>query len=284
MLGGASLAAEAAGVSRALAAGDLDDARRLAPRAVRPDPARLDPAGLARTAVESVAENTCDVIVAPLPWGGAAGALPAWSAYRAVNTLDAMVGHPACATANFGWAAARLDDVANVAPARPTGVLAAACAPVAGGQAAALRVMRTFGPEHPSPNAGHCEAAFAGALGLRCGRYQRVRGRGRKERPQHLGDGRVPLAADIRRAVRLSRAGPGRRGGRGRSRRRAVAVPEPVPGPHRQTTEAHPPPVGAHHKYPIAHRHRLSERPLHEKTAPAERLQDRTGLDGCGRA
>jgi adenosylcobinamide-phosphate synthase len=204
VLGAASLATEAERLARALESGDVAAARARLPSLCGRDPARLDPAGLARAAVESVAENTCDAVVAPLLWGGATG-LTGLVAYRAVNTLDAMVGHRSPRYRDFGWASARLDDVANVAPARLTGVLAAACAPVAGGHpAAALRAMRIFGARHPSPNAGHCEAAFAGALGLRLGGANVYEGE-TEERP-HLGDGRAPCAADIRRAVRLSRA------------------------------------------------------------------------------
>ena len=113
VLGGACLAAEAAEIgSRALAAGDLAAARRRLPAAVRPRPRRADAAGLARAVVESVAENTSDAVVAPLLWGAVFG-LPGLLGYRAVNTLDAMVGHHTPRYARFGWAAARLDDVAN---------------------------------------------------------------------------------------------------------------------------------------------------------------------------
>jgi adenosylcobinamide-phosphate synthase len=124
--------------------------------------------------------------------------------YRAVNTLDAMVGHRDMRYERFGWAAARLDDVANLVPARLTAVLAAALAPAVGGSGrAALRTVRRDGAAHPSPNAGRCEAAFAGALGVSLGGtnvYQ-----GRPERRGTLGDGPPPGAADLDRAIRLSR-------------------------------------------------------------------------------
>ena len=204
VLGAASLANEAERLAREIESGDVTAARARLPSLCGRDPARLDAAGLARAAVESVAENTCDAAVAPLLWGGAAG-LTGLAAYRAVNTLDAMVGHRSPRYRDFGWAAARLDDVANVAPARLTALLAAACAPVAGGRPApALRAVRAFGARHPSPNAGRCEAAFAGALGVRLGGANVYAGIP-EYRPQ-LGDGRAPCAADIRRAVRLSRA------------------------------------------------------------------------------
>ncbi len=129
----------------------------------------LDEAGLARATVESVAENTSDAAVAPLFWGAVAG-LPGLLGYRAVNTLDAMVGHRSPRYARFGEASARLDDVANWIPARLTAALTVACAPLAGGSASgALRTWWRDGAAHPSPNSGRCEAALAGALGLRLG-------------------------------------------------------------------------------------------------------------------
>ncbi len=204
VLGAASLATEAERLALALESGDVAAARARLPSLCGRDPARLDPAGLARAAVESVAENTCDAVVAPLLWGGAAG-LTGLVSYRALNTLDAMIGHRSSRYRDFGWAAARLDDVANVAPARLTGLLAAACSPAVGGRpAAALRALRAFGARHPSPNAGRCEAAFAGALGVELGGTNVYEGVA-EDRPR-LGDGRAPRAADIRRAVRLSRA------------------------------------------------------------------------------
>jgi adenosylcobinamide-phosphate synthase len=204
VLGGASLAAEASAMSRALAAGDLDGARARLPALCGRDPAGLPAAELARATVESVAENTCDAAVAPLLWGGVFG-LPGLLGYRAVNTLDAMVGHKTSRYARFGWAAARLDDVANLVPARVTGLLAAALAPVAGGSGRrALRTLYRDGGAHPSPNAGRCEAAFAGALGVRLGGTNVYRGEA--ERRGALGDGPPPAPADIDRAIRLSRA------------------------------------------------------------------------------
>jgi adenosylcobinamide-phosphate synthase len=115
-----------------------------------------------------------------------------------------MVGHKDMHYAKFGWAAARLDDVANLLPARVTALLSVALAPVAGGSGRrALRALRRDGGAHPSPNAGRCEAAFAGALGVRLGGTNVYRGQA--ERRGTLGDGPPPAAADIDRAVRLSR-------------------------------------------------------------------------------
>ena len=168
------------------------------------DPHGLDDLQISRAVVESVAENCGDAIVSPLVWG-AAGGVPGLLAYRAINTLDAMVGYRSPKLARFGTASARLDDVANWLPARLTAVLAAACAPVVGGSSAtAWRIARRYGSRHPSPNAGHCEAAFAGALGLRLGGANSYDGVA-ESRPE-LGEGRAPEAADIERAARLCRA------------------------------------------------------------------------------
>jgi adenosylcobinamide-phosphate synthase len=204
VLGGTSLGRAATRMRRHLAAGDLAAARAALPALAGRDPHALDAAGLARATVESVAENTSDAVVAPLLWGAVAG-MPGLLAYRAVNTLDAMVGHRSPRYARFGWAAARLDDAANWLPARLTAVLTVGCAPLVGGSPrAALRAWRRDGPAHPSPNAGRCEAAAAGALGLRLG-GRTVYGDRTEDRPT-LGNGRPPAAGDIRRAIRLSRA------------------------------------------------------------------------------
>jgi adenosylcobinamide-phosphate synthase len=202
--GAASLAAEGERIGAALAAGDLPAARAALPSLCGRDPAGLDAAELARAVIESVAENTSDGAVAPVLWGAVIG-LPGLAAYRAVNTLDSMVGYRSSQYARFGWASARLDDIVNWGPARLTGLLAVACAPVAGGSpAAAWRAMREYGGRHPSPNAGRCEAAFAGALGVRLGGANAYSGV--TERRPWLGDGRAPGPADIARAIRLSRA------------------------------------------------------------------------------
>jgi adenosylcobinamide-phosphate synthase len=203
VLGGTSLARAATALQRHLDDGDLPAARAALPALAGRDPRDLDAAELARATVESVAENTSDAAVAPLFWGAVAG-LPGLLGYRAVNTLDAMVGHRSPRYERFGWAAARADDVANWLPARLTAALTVACAPLAGGSAAgALRAWRRDGAAHPSPNAGRCEAALAGALGLRLGGRNVYAGR--VEVRPGLGDGRRPAAADIGRAVRLSR-------------------------------------------------------------------------------
>jgi|SRR5450756_177204 len=203
VLGGASLGAEAAAIARLLEAGDLAEARLRLPALCGRDLDGLDAEGIARAVVESVAENTCDAVVAPLAWGAACG-LPGLLGHRAVNTLDAMIGHHSPRYERFGWAAARLDDLAAFGPARLTALLAIAAAPAAGGSARrGLRVLRRDGGKHPSPNAGRCEAAFAGVLGVRLGGAN-VYG-GRTEVRGTLGDGPPPGPRDIRRAVLLSR-------------------------------------------------------------------------------
>jgi adenosylcobinamide-phosphate synthase len=204
VLGGTSLAREGQAMGEALESGDVEAARARLPHLCGRDPAALDTKELARATVESVAENTSDAAVAPLFWGAVLG-VPGLLAYRAVNTLDAMVGHRSPRYANFGWAAARVDDAANWVPARLTGLLTAACAPLVGGSPrATYRVLRRDGARHPSPNAGRCEAAFAGALGVRLGGVNVYESRV-EHRPE-LGDGAAPEPPDIRRAVRLSRA------------------------------------------------------------------------------
>jgi adenosylcobinamide-phosphate synthase len=204
VVGGATLGREAAAMASRLRAGDVDGARERLPHLCGRDPSALDAAGLARATVESVAENTSDAVVGPLVWGALLG-VPGLLGYRAVNTLDAMVGHRSPRYARFGWAAARMDDAANLLPARLTAVLATALAPVVGGRPrAALRAWRRDGRKHPSPNAGPVEAAFAGALGRALG--GRLSYGGRVEDRPLLGDGPAPDVDDVARAARLSAA------------------------------------------------------------------------------
>jgi adenosylcobinamide-phosphate synthase len=219
--GARSLHHEAERAVVALAKNDLECARNVLPSLCGRDPAGLDFGEIARAVIESVAENTSDAIVAPLLWGAVAG-LPGLAAYRAINTLDAMVGYRSPRYLRFGWASARLDDAANWVPARVTAALTIAAAPLAGAPpsssgpapgdgrsasgpaASALRAVLRYGGRHPSPNAGRCEAAFAGALGVRLGGTNVYDGVA-EDRPE-LGEGRTPEPADVRRAIRLSRA------------------------------------------------------------------------------
>ncbi|MGV9304365.1 cobalamin biosynthesis protein [Nonomuraea sp. NPDC003727] len=199
VLGGTTLAREGVHMAEALEADDLAAARARLPHLCGRDPRGLEAPELARATVESLAENTSDAVVAPLFWGAVAG-VPGLLAYRAVNTLDAMVGHRSPRYERFGWAAARLDDVANYVPARITGLLAVLAAP---DRRRALRVLLRDGHRHPSPNAGRCEAAFAGALEVTLGGTN-VYGSRVEHRPE-MGDGPKPEVRDIRRAVRLTR-------------------------------------------------------------------------------
>ena len=201
--GGTSLGRTGDQMAALLDAGDVEDARTLLPSLCGRDPAALDSAGLARAALESVAENTSDAHVAPALWA-AAGGVPAVLVYRAANTLDAMIGNRSPRYIRFGWAAARFDDAANYVAARVTALLVAACAPLVGGSPAeALGSWRRDGGRHPSPNAGVVEAAFAGALGVRLGGPTQY-AHELEIRPT-LGEGRKPEIADLKRAVRLSR-------------------------------------------------------------------------------
>jgi adenosylcobinamide-phosphate synthase len=204
VLGGRTLRKESRIMAEQLDRGDLTAARARLGHLCGRNPQGLGEPELARATVESVAENTSDAVVAPLVWGAVAG-LPGLLAYRAANTLDAMVGHRNTRYARFGTAAARLDDLLNLLPSRLTGLLTIAAAKTAGGDPReAKRIWRRDRNDHPSPNAGQCESAMAGALGVRLG------GRnvyfGRVETRPFLGDGPRPAAEHLRRAARLSGA------------------------------------------------------------------------------
>ncbi|WP_458085473.1 cobalamin biosynthesis protein [Streptomyces malaysiensis] len=200
VLGGTTLGREARAVGDALAAGDLEAARERLPHLCGRDPQALDGPRIARAVVESVAENTSDAVVGALVWG-AVGGVPGLIGFRAVNTLDAMVGHKSPRYRRFGWAAARLDDVAGWPGARLTAALATLAGPDPRG---AWRAWRSDGRRHPSPNAGPVEASFAGALGVRLGGTLTYGGRV-EHRPVLNPGGRPVAAADIERAIRLSR-------------------------------------------------------------------------------
>jgi adenosylcobinamide-phosphate synthase len=173
VLGGTSLGREARAVGAALEAGDVEAARARLPHLCGRDPPGLD----------------------------AVGGVPGLIGFRAVNTLDAMVGHRSPRYRRFGWAAARLDDIAGLPGSRLTAVLTVLAGPDRQG---AWRVWRTDGGSHPSPNAGPVEASFAGALGVRLGGTLAYGGR--VEHRHVLGAGNRPVEVrDIERAVRLSR-------------------------------------------------------------------------------
>lgn len=204
VLGGRSLVVEGEVIDRQLRAGDLAAARVQVRNLVGRDTTQLDADGVARACVESLAENTSDAVVAPLLWGGALG-MPGLLGYRAINTLDAMIGHRTPRYHEFGWAAAKLDDVANWLPARAAAAIAVAGARLTGDRAAADRAteaIRRDAPAHPSPNGGVVEAAFAGVLGVTLGGTNVYEG-GAEDRGT-LGTGPSPAAYDIARATRLS--------------------------------------------------------------------------------
>ena len=181
-------------VFRALAAGDLEQARRRVAEIVGRDTAHLDEAGVARAAVECVAESTVDGITAPLFFAILAGPVGAMI-YRAINTLDSTFGYTSDRYILFGWAAAKLDDLANYLPSRVT-------APLIGLAAALLcqhpvhswRILRRDGRKHASPNAGLPEAAMAGALGIQLGGLNYYDGEPLAK--PAIGEPIVPLAAN----------------------------------------------------------------------------------------
>jgi adenosylcobinamide-phosphate synthase len=204
VLGARSLGREGQALAVLIDSDDLPGARHRLRNLCARDATRMSADDLARAAVESLAENTSDAVVAPLLWGALAG-VPGLLAYRAANTLDAMVGYRSPRYQRFGWASARLDDLANLVPARLTGVLIAATAGgVGGSRRRALSVMVRDGHRHPSPNAGYPEAATAGALGVRLGGTNSYHGMS-EQRPELGADGRAAAVGDLHRAVGLLR-------------------------------------------------------------------------------
>ncbi len=163
-----SLADHVGAVAQALRTDGIEGGRKAVSMIVGRDPDRLDEGGVSRAAIESLAENASDGVIAPAFWF-LVGGLPGLFVYKLVNTADSMIGHRSARYLHFGWFAARFDDVLNLIPARLTGLLTAgACALGRGGKAgrAALAVMWRDARLHRSPNAGWPESAFAGALGL----------------------------------------------------------------------------------------------------------------------
>jgi adenosylcobinamide-phosphate synthase len=193
-----SLHDHVAAVAQPLRSGDVAAARSAVSMIVGRDPNRLDEAGIARAALESLAENTSDGVVAPIFWGVLFG-LPGLAGYKAVNTLDSMIGHRTERHESFGWAAARIDDLANVIPARLTGLLFALLSAQPG---AAISCMARDARKHRSINAGWPEAAMAGALGVRlCG--PRVYHGSLADEPWLNGNARDAAAGDIMRGLNL---------------------------------------------------------------------------------
>lgn len=195
-LGGASLREVATKIGRHVEHNELDAARLALPSLVGRDPSELDESGIAAAVVESVAENCVDAVVAPLFWALVAGA-PGALGYRAINTMDAMVGHRSDRYESFGWASARADDVANFVPARLFAATVWLATPRR--RSAIAQAVRSDAAAHPSPNAGVAEAAVAAAIGVELGGTLRY-----GERVEHrplLGSGPRPTARAIPAAV-----------------------------------------------------------------------------------
>lgn len=199
-----SMYAHVVAVYHPLAKGDIATARAEVAKIVGRDPSQLDEAAIARAACESLAENTSDGIVAPIFWG-VMGGLPGLFAYKAINTLDSMIGYRTPRHREFGWAAARLDDVVNLIPARLTGVLFAL---VSNAPKTSLSVMWRDAGHHRSPNAGWPEAAMAGALGIRLSGPRIYDGRTSDE-PWVNAVGQDPAPCDLERALNLYRRAMG---------------------------------------------------------------------------
>jgi len=193
-----SLCEHVAAVAHPLQVGELDVARAAVAKIVGRDPAMLDEQAVARAALESLAENTSDGVVAPLFWGALLG-LPGIIGYKAINTLDSMIGHRSARHEQFGWAAARIDDVANFIPARITGLLFALLASY---PPAAFSCMIADARHHRSINAGWPEAAMAGALAVRLSGPRIYHGHVADE-PWLNARARDPAASDIMRGVKL---------------------------------------------------------------------------------
>lgn len=193
---------EAGAVIRALEADDLDLARQRLARIVGRDTAHLNPSEIARAVIETLAESACDGIVAPLFWLTAGGVSCAM-AYKGINTLDSMIGHPEPPYRYFGRTAARLDDAVNLIPARLTALGIVAAARVQGlDSGGAKKIWQRDGNKHASPNAGQSEAAMAGALGVRLGGASSYDGHAYLS-PLLCAEGRPPTVCDARAALRI---------------------------------------------------------------------------------
>lgn len=199
-----SLAWHVARVADALDNGGVGAGREAVAQIVGRDPERLDEAGVSRAAIESLAENFSDGIVAPVFWLWVAG-LSGGAAYKAINTADSMIGHRTERYRDFGWAAARLDDLVNLPASRLTAILLTAAALLLPGASArgAWRVVRRDAGAHRSPNAGWPEAAMAGALGFALAGPRHYGGGLVEDAVMGAGGRRDLGAADIRRALKL---------------------------------------------------------------------------------
>jgi len=203
-----SLWSHVSAVGHGFAADGLAGGRKAVSMIVGRNPQALDSAGVIRAAIESLAENFSDGIVAPALWCAIAG-LPGIAVYKAINTADSMIGHKTPRHAAFGFAAAKLDDLVNFLPARLSALLITVAAFLVPGASprAAWRSVRRDAGGHPSPNAGWPEAAFAGALGVRLGGPRAYAGVTVED--AWIGLGKAPSRQDIRRALRLYRCACG---------------------------------------------------------------------------
>lgn len=205
LVAGRSLDEHVTAVAEALESRGLPGGRAAVARIVGRDPETLDEAGVARAAIESLAENFSDGVVAPVFWI-AVGGLPGGALYKAVNTADSMIGHMSERFRAFGWAAARLDDLVNLPASRLAAlwiIAAARLMPGADWRRAAASALADA-PRHRSPNAGWPEAAMAGALGLALAGPRSYAGK--RVDDAWMGSGRRDAtAADIHRALRLYR-------------------------------------------------------------------------------
>ena len=199
-----SLGEHVARVADGLDTGGLAEGRRAVSMIVGRDPERLDEAGVSRAAIESLAENFSDGVVAPVFWLALLG-LPGAAVYKAVNTADSMIGHKTARHAQFGWASARFDDLVNLPASRLTALLVVAAAWALPGMSAAgaWQAVVSDAHLHRSPNAGWPEAAFAGALGLSLAGPRHYGGELVDDAEMGAGGRREATAQDIRRALEL---------------------------------------------------------------------------------
>jgi adenosylcobinamide-phosphate synthase len=199
-----SLYDHVAAVASGLETGGLGGGRLAVSRIVGRDPDALDQAGVSRAAIESLGENFSDGVVAPVFWAALFG-LPGLLTYKVINTADSMIGHKTPRHLRFGWAAARLDDLVNLIPARLSGLIVCLAALLQPGAdaGAAWRAMRRDARKHRSPNAGWPEAAFAGALGLAIAGPRVYHGEMVEDHWMNEGGRPHAAAPDIRNALRL---------------------------------------------------------------------------------
>ncbi|MEX0953943.1 MAG: adenosylcobinamide-phosphate synthase CbiB [Rhizobiaceae bacterium] len=193
-------------VAEALDSGGVDAGRKAVSMIVGRDPQALDESGIARAAIESLSENFSDGVVAPAVWLGLLG-LPGAAVYKAVNTADSMIGHRTERHGQFGWGAARFDDLVNLPASRLSALLIVAAAAMTRGAdaKAAWRAVRRDSPLHRSPNAGWPEAAMAGALGVALAGPRAYGGMIVDDAVMGVGGAIEARAADIGRAVQLYR-------------------------------------------------------------------------------